>query len=341
MNSSNRFTRKDFLNLSGLGLVSLVGRQLQPVANIYDGQQGRVIYENVSTYSAPSFNSDRVRIHWKDAVFPITKVTLGNDGPDHNRIWYKIGTEGYAHSGGIQPVRTQLNPVISEFPRQGLLAEVTVPYTDALWTPGERWHVAYRFYYETTHWIKGLVNGPDGDPYYHILEDKWDLEYYVPAVHLRVIPREELTLISPEVPNIGKRIEVHTDKQTVIAYEYNQPVFMVKAATGADFSTGKFLTPTGHHITNYKRPSRHMAAGNLAYNGYDLPGVPWIIYLTESGIAFHGTYWHNDFGKARSHGCINLPSKASKWLYRWTLPSVPYEEQSIYNISGTHVDVFD
>ena len=327
------------MKLSGLGLFSLFGPQLSPLTSLYQDQQGRVIYEKISTYKKPTFNSERVRIHWKDAVFPITKVVLSNEEPFHNRIWYKIGTEGYAHSGGIQPVRTELNPVYNDFPAYGVLAEVTVPYTDALWTPGELYHVAYRFYYETTHWIKGIVEGPDGVPYYHILEDKWDLAYYVPAAHLRIIPEQELSLISPDVPSIFKRIEVRTSLQTVIAYEYNKPVFMVKAATGADFSTGKYITPSGHHITNYKRPSRHMAAGNLAYNGYDLPGVPWIVYITESGIAFHGTYWHNDFGKARSHGCINLPAKASKWLYRWTLPSVPYYEQSIYNVSGTHVDI--
>lgn len=339
MTDSRHFTRKDFLNLSGLGLVSLVGRQLSPVSNLLIGQQGRVIFDSINTYTLPSFESNKVRIYWKDAVFPISRVVLGNGEPAHNRIWYKVGTEGYAHSGGVQPVRTQVNPVISDIPPEGALAEVTVPYTDALWTPGERYHVAYRFYYETTHWIKEIVNGPDGIPYYHILEDKWDLSYFVPAAHLRPIPESELTLLSPEVPSIAKRIEVLTSTQTVVAYEYNQPVFMVKASTGADFSTGKYFTPPGHHITNYKRPSRHMAAGNLAYNGYDLPGVPWIIYITEGGIAFHGTYWHNDFGKARSHGCINLPSKASKWLYRWTLPSVPFNKQSAYNVSGTHVDV--
>lgn len=327
--------------MSGLGLFSLFGPHLNPLMNLFSDQQGRVLYETISTYKKPTFNSERVRIHWKDAVFPITGIMLGKDEPLYNRIWYKIGTEGYAHSGGIQPVRTEINPVIYDLPPKGALGEVTVPYTDALWTPGEHYHVAYRFYFETTHWIKDSYVGADGIPYYHILEDKWGLEYYVPAAHLRIIPEQELSLISPDVPSIAKRIEVRTDLQTVIAYEFNKPVFMVKAATGADFSTGKYLTPPGHHITNYKRPSRHMAAGNLAYNGYDLPGVPWIVYITESGIAFHGTYWHNDFGKARSHGCINLPPKASKWLYRWTLPSVPHNEQSAYNVSGTHVDVLE
>ncbi len=337
---NTKFTRKDFLNLSGLGLVSLVGRQLKPVLNIYAGQQGRVIPDTIYSYKQPSFESDRVRLHWKDTVFQITNVVLGKEESSQSRIWYQLGAEGYVHSAWVQPVRTETNPVRSEFPEDGLLAEVTVPYTDALWTPGERYHVAYRFYYETTHWIKDLVNGPDGIPYYHILEDKWDQEYYVPAAHLRVVPPEELTLISPDVPNYAKRIEVLTSTQTVIAYEFNQPVYMVKASTGADFSNGKYATPTGHHITNYKRPSRHMAAGNLAYNGYDLPGVPWISYITENGIAFHGTYWHNNFGHPMSHGCINLPSRASKWLYRWTLPQVPYDQQAAYNVSGTHVDVY-
>lgn len=334
------FTRKDFLNLSGLGVVSLVGRQLKPVLNLFTGQQGRVINENISTYKQPTYESEKVRIHWKDAVFPITSIALGMGEPSHNRIWYRVGNEGYAHSSGIQPVRTETNPVVTSFPEEGLLAEVTVPYTDALWNPGERYHVAYRFYYETTHWIKEAVNGPDGIPYYHILEDKWDLSYYVPAAHLRIIPTDELSLISPDVPSYEKRIEVHTKTQTVIAFEYNHPVYMTKASTGGNFKTGMYETPPGHHITNHKRPSRHMAAGNLAYNGYDLPGVPWIMYITESGIAFHGTYWHNDFGLARSHGCINLPTKASKWFYRWTLPQVPYHMQSIYNVYGTQVDIY-
>ena len=145
MLNQKKFTRRDFLNLSGLGLVGLFGPNLNPLMNLYQDQQGRVIYENISTHKKPTYDSEKVRIHWKDAVFPITSVVLGSDDPSHNRIWYKVGTEGYAHSGAIQPVRTDVNPVYYDFPPEGALAEVTVPYTDALWTPGERYHVAYRF----------------------------------------------------------------------------------------------------------------------------------------------------------------------------------------------------
>jgi hypothetical protein len=34
----------------------------------------------------------------------------------------------------------------------------------------------------------------------------------------------------------------------------------------------------------------------------------------------HGTYWHNDYGKPRSHGCINLSPETAKWVFRWSLP---------------------
>jgi lipoprotein-anchoring transpeptidase ErfK/SrfK len=136
-----------------------------------------------------------------------------------------------------------------------------------------------------------------------------------------------------------KRIEVHIPEQVMIAYEYDQPVFMARIASGAIFSNGDYSTPTGRHQTFHKRASRHMARGNLAANGYDLPGVPWNSYITEDGIAFHGTYWHNNFGRPRSHGCINLTSQAAKWVYLWTKPDAPPDQEDIYKATGTNVDI--
>ena len=40
-------------------------------------------------------------------------------------------------------------------------------------------------------------------------------------------------------------------------------------------------------------------------NKFELRDVPWVQYF-EQGYALHATYWHDDFGKPRSHGCINL-----------------------------------
>lgn len=51
---------------------------------------------------------------------------------------------------------------------------------------------------------------------------------------------------------------------------------------------------------------------------YDLPGVPWNMYFTQEGGAIHGAYWHAEFGKQWSHGCVNLPLETARTLYEWT-----------------------
>jgi lipoprotein-anchoring transpeptidase ErfK/SrfK len=42
------------------------------------------------------------------------------------------------------------------------------------------------------------------------------------------------------------------------------------------------------------------------------------MYFTTVGHAFHGTYWHNNFGAVMSHGCINVPMNLASVLYEWT-----------------------
>src|SRR3972149_6247476 len=113
----------------------------------------------------------------------------------------------------------------------------------------------------------------------------------------------------------------------------------IQATFGSSGSAGAaYWTPEGDFVTFRKRPSRHMSAGNLA-SGYDLPGVPWVAYITEEGVSFHGTYWHNDFGTPRSHGCINMNPEAAHSLYRWTYPVVPRDEMEVWVSYGTSVKV--
>jgi len=67
-----------------------------------------------------------------------------------------------------------------------------------------------------------------------------------------------------------------------------------------------------------------MGNGNLFadLDDYELPGVPWTPSFTESGIAFHGTYWHDNFGTPMSRGCINMRIEDAKWLFRWANPMI-------------------
>ena len=41
---------------------------------------------------------------------------------------------------------------------------------------------------------------------------------------------------------------------------------------------------------------------------YSLLDVPFVQYF-HKGFALHGTYWHDEFGRKRSHGCVNLAPK--------------------------------
>ena len=49
---------------------------------------------------------------------------------------------------------------------------------------------------------------------------------------------------------------------------------------------------------------------------YDDAPMPNSVFF-YGGYAIHGTYWHHNFGHPMSHGCVNLPTDAAKWVYNW------------------------
>ena len=55
---------------------------------------------------------------------------------------------------------------------------------------------------------------------------------------------------------------------------------------------------------------------------FELRDVPWIQYFA-AGYALHGAYWHDVFGIARSHGCINLAPVDARYVFMWSDPPVP------------------
>jgi lipoprotein-anchoring transpeptidase ErfK/SrfK len=78
-----------------------------------------------------------------------------------------------------------------------------------------------------------------------------------------------------------------------------------------------------------------MGSGDLAQaadiDAYQLPGVPWTTFIhfhgrPFQGHAFHGTYWHDNFGVPMSSGCINMRPDEAKWLFRWCLPAAPADQ---------------
>ena len=329
----NRFpSRRDFLKLSGAAALSLAFKlppddddppPTSPALGL-----GRVT-STVRRRDKPSVSGKALGWQRTDDVLTIYEHQVGDDEPAHNRVWFRMD-DGWVHSSFVQPVRDDLNTPLLEIPEGGFLAEVTVPFTEA-WREKR---LAYRFYYSTTHWVDQIVTDKNGNAWYRVLDDRYQVYYYVLAEHLRRIPDEEITPLSPDVSD--KRIEVDLTQQHLTAYENGNAVFTARLSSGRAGS----VTPKGAFRVERKRPSRHMAANDGNGNGFDLPGIPWVAYFYWSGVAFHGTYWHNDYGRPRSRGCVNLTPENAKWIYRWTLPVVPPGEDYVRDKNGTEVIVF-
>jgi hypothetical protein len=335
-----RLSRREFLRLSGMSLLGMAVplRWSGPALLADEGQLGRILVEKADVYLEPTFLARHVKTLWRDEVHPMLSIAMGDPRPETNRVWYELGGLGYVHSSSIQPVRADPQRAARFVPYLGVLAEVTLPFVEAYWEPSKKGRQAYRLYYATTHWVNKVTWDHKDRSWYRIYDDRIGEHYFAMADGLRIIPMSELTPIAPEVPPEEKRIEVSLPDQIMRCYEGSTEVFSARISSGTLSKEGDAFTPAGAFTTFRKRGSRHMAAGNLAA-GYDLPGVPWVSYITQEGISFHGTYWHNDYGQPRSHGCINMSPAGAKWLYRWTHPIVPGNLDELWTEAGTAVRI--
>ncbi len=319
-------SRRDFLQLAGLtGGVTLL-RPPQPAVETQPFGLGRIADRQVGLYHEPSFQANRLAYMERDQLLTLYKRLVADGGPDYNPLWYEV-PDGYVHSGSVQPVRWEPQTPFFALPEDGGIFEVSVPFTRSYRKPDPASDPLYRHYYQATAWVEALVTGDDGRLWYKLLDDLLAVRYFVRAEHLRRIEPVELTPISPNVPTAEKRIEVSLAEQELRAYEYERVVLRTRIASGVPnrrpTSTGiPTATPRGNFHIDKKMPVRHMGNGQLTgnLNAYELPGVPWVSYFTGTGVAFHGTYWHCDYGRPKSHGCINMRPEEAQWIYRWSMP---------------------
>lgn len=113
-------------------------------------------------------------------------------------------------------------------------------------------------------------------------------------------------------------IDVDLSDQMLYAYEGNTIVASFLVSTGVP----AFPTVVGQFRIYIKLESTLMAG-----DGYYLPNVPYTMYFYK-GYGIHGTYWHSNFGHPMSHGCVNMYTPDSEWLFYWaplgTLVNVHY-----------------
>jgi lipoprotein-anchoring transpeptidase ErfK/SrfK len=331
-------SRRGFLKLSGAALLGVLFPAPAPAeAAALPPFQGRVLYTRMKVRAAPSFEGTQVGSLTFDNLVEIAAQVSGGVAADYNRTWYRLAGSGYVYSGGIQPVRTVLNEPVDAITPGGAVGEVTIPYADSSWGINRAPYPGPRLYYQSTHWVTAVVHDQrDGSAWYQCYDNLWQSHYYTRPEWIRIHTPQDLAPITPLIPEARKRIEIILDEQMLYAIEQD---YLVQAWRVSSGQSG-FVTPTGSFRTFHKRPTYHMTGGYDDASIFDLPGVPWDTYITESGIAIHGTFWHNDFGAPHSHGCINLPPDAARWVYRWTSPTVPPGEKVLLAPgSGTRVTI--
>jgi L,D-transpeptidase-like protein len=146
-------------------------------------------------------------------------------------------------------------------------------------------------------------------------------------LHVAAKPRE-----LPELARDDRRwIDVSITNQVLVLWEGATPVYATLVSTGKDGLGDPRTTqstPQGTFAIQRKHVTTSMDS-DAADAEFELRDVPWVMYF-KGGYALHGAYWHDDFGRKRSHGCINLSPIDARHVFEWSLPHVPEHWHGAY-----------
>ena len=114
-----------------------------------------------------------------------------------------------------------------------------------------------------------------------------------------------------EDKKLEKRIEVSLKNQELSFYSGRYKLNSFKISSGDT----KHPTPTGTYSIIVKKPL-------VTYKGVDYfyPNTKWNLMFKKGTLGnfyIYGAYWHDNFGKRVSHGCINVAYENMEQLYNW------------------------
>jgi len=121
-----------------------------------------------------------------------------------------------------------------------------------------------------------------------------------------------------------KWIDVSIQRQTLILYQGRTPLFATMVSTGkAGLGDPRktHSTPRGTFRIRDKHITNTMDS-QVVGEEFELNDVPWVQYF-KAGYALHAAYWHTEYGRPRSHGCINVSPIDAYRIFHWTDPALP------------------
>jgi hypothetical protein len=130
-----------------------------------------------------------------------------------------------------------------------------------------------------------------------------------------------------------KWIDIALKAQTLVAYTGEKADYVTLVSSGAGGLGDPEKVPAtiqGTFMIYSKHVSATMDGEEDEADSVELHDVPFAQYF-HKGFALHAAYWHDEFGRYRSHGCVNLSPIDSAWLFEWTDPFVPPEWHAVIN----------
>ena len=360
MGNNHTLHRRDFLKLAAFGASALAFRPFAKLAlpefPLAD-KLGRIAVGKVDIFATPDGASTPIGALYEDNVVPWIREVVGSMPGRLNQRFVET-PNGFLWGGQVQPVQNQPNVPVSTLPEtslgQGMWVEVTIPYVDlSLDNPPARapWlqyqlsiNLPPRFYYSQIVWADQIRVDADGQAWYRLNEKYGSGDiFWGQAEAFRPLTAEEVSPINPEAEN--KRIVVKVWEQTLSCFEGDQEVYFARISSGALYDAlgnrvDAWATPVGESPIWRKAVSLPLSGGS-ASAGWSLPAVGWVSLFVGTGVAIHSTYWHNNYGEPSSRGCVNASPDDAKWIFRWSLPQVPYDpgDVTVEWPGGTKVNV--
>lgn len=153
--------------------------------------------------------------------------------------------------------------------------------------------------------IFDVAVGGDGALWYDVGGGRW-LRYHVLA----------LTTWRERPGDVAENeywVDVDLTQQTFAAYEGERMVYAGLISSGLP----RWPTRLGLFDVWSRHTTTRMSGGVLGDDYYYIEDVPHNMYF-DGEIALHGAYWHDDFGRPKSHGCVNMPPRAAEWIFHWS-----------------------
>lgn len=152
--------------------------------------------------------------------------------------------------------------------------------------------------------VYGSQMGRDGALWYDVGEGRWVRYHALALLTLRERPQ------GVEADEFW--VDIDLNQQTFAAYEGDRMVFAGLHSSGlARWPTRRGLFRVGRiYLTT------PMVGGVVGDDYYYIEGVTHTMFF-DGDIALHGAFWHDDFGRPKSHGCVNIAPRAAEWLYYW------------------------